>query len=48
MYSMFVTFPTFHSERSWLKAEAKANIAPIFVTLLTFHAERSWLKAEAE
>jgi len=44
---MLVTRPTFHAERSWLKAKAQLNMYVMFVTLATFHAERFPLKVDA-
>lgn len=41
------TLDTLHLLRSWLKAEAWANMFRVRVTLDTSHLLRAWLKAEA-
>ena len=42
-----MTPDTSHFDRSWLKAEAPWNMAPMSVTADTSHFDRSWLKADA-
>ena len=44
---MFVTLPTFHLDRFWLKTPAPKNIQYVLVTLPTSHLDRSWLNAWA-